>query len=178
MERTLKKAINNWLNAELGDDPYRAESALRRVFLRLPRYAPSADFVAGVLSSLGLASTGLLAVPRLTLRWKVAIVVCFVLVALAGSLLPGMVGALWAGLGPGKAIDLAAGLVVGLSARFAEGVVVWGALSGVARTVSESLTSPSMMAAIAAAALISATALRLLHGLMLPDRNPRYVQSN
>lgn len=176
MERTLKKAVSSWLKAESSDDPNRAEVALRRVFLRLPRYAPPATFLAGVLARLGMAPAALLAAPKLTLRWKAAIAASFALVALTGGVLPRMLGALWAGLGPGKLIDLVAGAVVSLSARLAEGVTVWSTLSGVARTVSESLASPSMMAAVATAALVSAVAFRLLHGLLISERNTRYAQ--
>lgn len=176
VERNLKKAINRWLKAEQRDDARGAETALRRVFLRLPLHAPPAGFVAAVLARLGMSPARLLAPPRMTLRWKVAIAACFGLVALAGGLLPSTLGALWAGLGPSKLIDLGAGLLVGLSARMAEGLLVWGTLSGVAQTVSESLASPRIMAAIATAALVSALALRWLHGLLIPERNTRYAQ--
>lgn len=177
MDRRLGKAIDSWLNAERANNASRAELALRRVFLRLPRYAPPPGFVADVLARLGLAPVRLLAPSRMTLRWKAAIGVSFALVALAGGILPRTLGALWAGLGPGKLIDFAAGALVGLSARLAEGMAVWGTLSGVARIVSESLASSSMMAAIAAAALLSAAALRLLHGLLITaERNTGYAR--
>lgn len=178
MHRRLEKAVISWLKAERGRDPNRAEAALRRVFLRLPLHAPPAGFVAGVLARLGMSPVGLLSPPRLTLRWKVALGVCFALVALTAGSLPRFVVALWTGLGPGKLIDLGAGALVDLGARLAEGIAVWSALSSAARAVSASLASPTMVAALAAAALISAAALRVLHELMLPERNARYAQPN
>ncbi len=176
MYRSLENAVNSWLRAESGDDPNRAENALRRVFLHLPRYAPPAGLVEAVLERLGLPPAGLLSPPRWTLRWKAALGVSFALAALAIGVLPRFLAALWTGLGPGVAIDLGAGVLVGVSARLAEGIAVWGALSDVARAVSASLASPTTGAALAAAALISALALRLLHTLMLPERNVRHAQ--
>ncbi len=178
MYRSLEKAVNSWLNAERGGDPNRAEAALRRVFLRLPRYAPPPGLLAGVLARLGMSPVSLLTPPRLTLQWKAALGVCFALTALAAGTLPPVVAVLFTGLGPGAMVDVGAGVLVDLSARLAEGVAFWGALSGVARAVSVSLASPAMLAALAASALISAAALRLLHGLMLPERNARHAPSH
>lgn len=176
MERALKKTVVTWLNAEGEADPNRAETALRRVFLRLPRYAPPAGLLTAVLGRLGMEPRGLLSAPRLTPQWKALMAVAFALVAVLGGAMPRLLGALWIGLGPGRAIDLTAGFLVGLTARLAESVLVWGALSGAARIVFESVSSPQMMTAIAAAALVSAAALRLLHGLLLSERNSRYAQ--
>lgn len=176
MYRSLEKAVNSWLKAESGGDPNRAEMALRRVFMRLPSHAPPPGLVEAVLRRLGLSPVGLLSPPELTLSWKAALGLCFTLAALAAGVFPRIVAALWTGLGPGKVIDLGAGLLVDLSARIAEGIAVWGALSGAARAVSASFASPAMVAALAASALVSAVALRLLHTLMLPERNGRHAQ--
>ncbi len=176
MTRRLEKAIASWLNAERGSDARRAELALRQVFARLPLYAPPPEFARRVLAPFAGSAWALSAPLRLTLRWKVVLASCFALVALAGGTLPRLLVELWAGLGPGKVIELAASLLIGLSSRVAVGITVWDALAGVARTVSASLASPSMMVAVAAAALLCAVALRWLHGLLIPERNTSYAQ--
>ncbi len=177
MERALKKAVNTWLKAEAGADPDRAELALRRVFLRLPPVTPPAGFSAAVLARLGIAPQALFAPLRLAPQWKAVLAVSFALVAILGGAMPRLLGTLWIEVGPGRAVDLLAGALVSLTARLADGAAVWTALTGVARIVSESLYSPQMMTVVAAAALLSAIALRLLHGLLISERNPRYAQS-
>jgi hypothetical protein len=174
--RALEKAIKSWLRAERAGDPNRAELALRLVFTRLPLPAPSPDFARRILARLAGSAWALAVPPRFTLRWKVALGSCFALIALAGGVLPRILIELWAGVGPGKLIELAASLLIGLSSRLAVGIAVWDALVGVARTVSASLASPSMMLVIAASALLCAVALRWLHELLLPERNASYAQ--
>lgn len=176
MTRALEKAIKNWLEAERGGDPARAELALRRAFLRLPLHAPPPDFAATVLGHLGITVRAF--APRLTLRWKVALGACFALTALAVAILPRFVADLWIGIGPSKLVELGAGLLVSLTSRLAIGITVWDALSSVARIVSISLASPQMMAAVGGAALLCAVALRWLHGLLISERNASYAHSD
>lgn len=171
MDRRLKNAVETWLKAESGDDPNRAETALRRVFLRLPLPMPPADLLDHVLAALGFERRRLFASPF----WRVAAALCLTVAALVSMVLPGLVGSLWTGFGPGKAIDVGADLLVATSARVAEASAVWETLSGTARLVSPSLTSPTMMTLVVALALVSALALRLLHGLLISERNAHYA---
>lgn len=176
MERRLKKAVRSWLDAESARDANRAEAALRAVFLRLPVYAPPSDFVDRVLLRLGIRSEELTAHRGLTLQLKGVLGLCYVLAGLAVMWLPGFLGSLWSGLGPGKAIEVGAGVLVALTERLAEGIAVWGTLSGVARVVSTNVASPAVLSAVAAAALIGVIAFRLLHGLLVTEKDARYVQ--
>lgn len=175
MERRLKKTVRSWLNAEDAGDANRAEAALRAVFLRLPTYLPPADFVDRVLLRLGIRPESLAAHKGLTLQFKALLGLCYLLAALAVVWLPGLLGSLWTGLGPGKAIELGAGVLVSLTERLAEGIAVWGTLTGVARVVSSSVASPAVLAAIAAAGLIGVIAFRLLHGLLVSEKDAHYV---
>ena len=143
MERRLKKTVRSWLKAEGAGDANRAEAALRAVFLRLPAFGPSADFVDRVLLRLGIRPESLAAQRGLTLQLKAVLGLCYLLAAVAVVWLPGLLGSLWSGLGPGKAIEFGAGALVGLTERLAEALAVLGTLSGVARVVSASARSGS-----------------------------------
>lgn len=174
MERKLRKAINTWLEAERGADPNRAESALRQVFLRLPLHSPPVDFVDQVLLRLGIRPAELSTPFAWRLRWRFAAGLCLGFLAIGATALPRLVAFLWSAFGPGQAVDWGASLLVGLSARLAHGLVLWDALSTVAQTVSSSLFSPTILAALAASVLLGAGALRLLHLLVITERT--YVQ--
>ena len=180
MERRLKKTVRSWLEAEGTGDGNRAEAALRAVFLRLPSYRPSADFVDRVLLRLGIRPEGLASSRGLTLQFKLALGLCYVLAALALVWLPGILGGLWSGLGSGALLGLFNGVLVSLTKSWSQGMVVWETLTGLARAVSAGLASPTVFGAMALATLVSAVALRWLHELLVSDsvsdRNARHVQ--
>ncbi len=174
MERRLRKAVVTWLEQERGGDARRAEMALRRVFLRLPLPTPRPNFTQHVLARLGL----LLTPASFSLRWKVAVSLCFALVALASTVMLPFLAELWTGLGASKIVELTAGFVVALSGRLAASIIIWEALVSVSTAVSASLASPTVMTVIAVAALVCALATRWLHGLLITEGNSRYVQSS
>jgi hypothetical protein len=176
VERRLKKSIESWLNAEGGGNAQRAEAALRAVFLRLPALTPPADFVDRVLVRLGIRPESLATHRGLTLQFKFVLGLCYVLAALAVIWLPGVLAELGSTFGSGLLISFLTGVLVSATKLLSQGVVVWETLTGLARAVSASLASPTVFAAMATTILVSAIALRLLHDLLVSDRNARDAQ--
>lgn len=171
----LQMTVARWLAAESGADRRRAELALRQVFLRLPVPTPAPDFVDRVLWRLGLLPQPAPAAASFGFRWKAVLAVCWTLAALATTLMPQALGALWVGLRPGKLVDYSAGLVVMVSERLASGLAVWETLSGVVAVVVSRLSAPTLLAASLVAALISIAAFGVLHGLLSPQRSSHYA---
>lgn len=165
MSRRLHRAVRQWL-AEERRGGAGAGRALGRVFEVLPPASPSPGFAERVM-----ARAGLTAAPAVVpLWWRIAVVGGTVLAAGSVVVGPALVGGLMRWLSAADLIGLAAGAVVETCQRLGEGLALWRTLGVVGRTVTDALSTPPLITALLAAALMSAGGLRLLHGLVTVER--------
>ena len=166
MSRRLQRAVNRWLRAETvaSED---SDRALRRVFRALPAPPLPAGFAERVMLGVGLAAPRRAPVP---LAWRVALAGALTLGAGAVATAPGIVLGLLGRITPGDLLRLAATAVVETCQRLAEGLAVWQAASSIGGTFAEVLSGPWILTALLAAMLLSASGLRMLHGLLAVDR--------
>lgn len=166
MNRRLHRAVNRWLRTERGTSDG-SEAGLRRVFEALPPPRLPAGFADRVMLGAGLAPPPRAAAP---LTWRIGLVGAMMLAAVASATAPRLVSALAERISPGDLIRFAAGALVETCERLAEGLAVWQTVSSIGGTFASALSSPSILAALLAATLLSAGGFRMLHGLLAVDR--------
>lgn len=171
MSHRLHSAIRRWLRAERSGRDQSAEKALTRVFSRLPLEGPSGSFVSRVLAGAGYAVVEPWGRDLKGLRWRALAAACLALAAGAATFLPSVAQAAWVGLRSGKALELAIAFFVQLTEGLAQGLALIGTLIGTVRTVGGAFASPAVLAMIAASAVSSLLAFRVLQSLMVSQRS-------
>lgn len=165
MSRRLHRAVDRWLRAERAGGEL-SERRLRRVFQALPAPRLPAGFADRVLLAAGLT-------PRraaLPLAWRLAAVAALAIAAAATATVPGFALGLLRQITPGDVLRFAATVVVETCQRLAEGLAVWQTVDSIGETFAAVLSTPSILAVLMAATLLSAGGLRMLHGLLAIDR--------
>ena len=165
MSRRLHRAVTRWLRAELADSQG-AEAGLRGVFRALPEAGLPQGFADRVMLAVGLAP----ARRPVPLIWRIAAAVALLLSGAAAATTPRLASAVFGRISAGDLIRFASGALVETCERLAEGLAVWQAASSIGGTFAAVLSTPSILAALLAATLLSAGGFRMLHGLLAVDR--------
>lgn len=177
--RDLRRA---WLDAEAGDNAAAAEAALGALFAALPLEAPGADFAAGVLARLELAGATAAALPalparrpihsaaeRLAAAWLAAMSLgTLVLASLTVTVLPRV------GLTDG--LRAMSRLVAETWQWIGAGLLLWERMAEAGRLVAKIIQVPEIAALMLLSLLTAAAAFRLLHDILVPDRNQNYAK--
>lgn len=166
MSCRLDKAVRRWLRAELDADGA-SERALHGVFRALPTPRLPAGFADRVMLEVGLTPSRGAVAP---LAWRIAVCTALAAAAAALAAAPDVARGLLRLVSPGDVLRLAAGIVVESCQRIAEGLAVWRAVNSIGETFVEFLSAPPILTALLAATLLSASGLRMLHGLLAVDR--------
>jgi len=167
MNRRHHRELERWLVAEATDDDVRAESALTRVFARLPRLAPPPEFVDRVMAAAPMAVRR--ATPMLW-AWRWSIGAALVLMGLATGLLPAL---RWLPFDVPRLNDVvkAGAMTLGSVAEWLQaGLAVWAVFGQIGRLVGVTIQAPEVAAALAGSALVSTAALYTLNHLLTLER--------
>lgn len=185
MNRKLKKALSEWLEAEFEADlrakeqgaakrpEARAEDALGRAFRLIPVPSPSRAFVARTLRRAGLGGRFS---SDLSAGWiRAAVASSLVLAAVALILIPGfLVPILTIGMAT-KPISLAIGFLAALLQRLAHGLAAWDVLSRMGSAAAETVASPAALGGMSVALLISFFAFRWLDQIVAAERSSSHA---
>lgn len=178
MRQYLHLAVSEWLRHENEDRDWQAEESLRGVFAHLPEEPLPAGFAERILARAGLAPIAAPAQPwaavwtlRATLSLSLALGALFLM------LLPGYLPSLLGIVHPGRVAEIGVTALVGFIERLSFGLVFWRILSDVGAVLASAVSSPAFMAAAALSIVLSVSAFRLLHGLVVSERSSYYVGS-
>jgi hypothetical protein len=166
MSRRLHRTVDRWLRAESAttDD---SDTGLRRVFQALPAPRLPDGFTDRVMLGAGLELPRRATAP---LAWRMALGGALALSAAAAATAPKIAFGLIRQVSAGDILRVVAGAVVETCQRIAEGLAVWQTIDSVGETFAQVLSTPSILAALLAATLLSAGGFRMLHGLLAIDR--------
>ena len=167
MNRRHNRELERWLVAEATDDDVRAESALTRVFARLPRLSPSPQFVDRVLA---VAPMAVRRATPMVWAWRWSIGGALVLTGLATGLLPAL---RWLPFDVPRLSDVvkAGATATGAVAEWLQtGLAVWAVFAQIGRLVGVAIQAPEVAAALVGSALVSAAALYTLNHLLTLER--------
>lgn len=164
--------LNRWLTAEAADDDAGAEAAFVALFASVPRLAPGGGFTERVLWAArpapapATANGGLLA----ALGWKAAILAALVLGGFSVALLP---LARWLPVeAPSFGAILKGGArVLTWTAEWLDaGIATWRLLARIGGALGVAASTPEIVSALLASALVSGLALYSLNHLLAIER--------
>jgi hypothetical protein len=178
VRRALHRAVERWLQVELGGPDSESERALVEVFARLPGPILPQGFADTVLVRAGLIPARS-PEPSWATIWglRAALSLCLALGALSLLMLPSVLPAVLGIVNPGKLAEFGLAAVVGGIQRLGVGLVVWRGFSSVGEVLSSVVSTPRVLAALGGSALLSIGAFRVLQGLILYERSSHYVSS-
>jgi hypothetical protein len=170
--RRLEKAVRYWLRSEERGSEREAEQAFLRVFELLPIPEPGTMWMERTLTRIGL-------VPRpvnaASWAYKTAVGLSLALASLAMALVPSALTTIARTVSLASLVDWGAGLIVIVIQRLAQGVTIWGILARVGEGVAAAMASPTALASLLLALIVSFGAIRALSGLLALERRPRHV---
>lgn len=191
MERSNDDLLDRWLRAEDEGSDAEAEAALTALFAALPPSAPPLGFADRVLLGAGIAGIAGIAGRRrspwrsratallpafLASTWGRASLVCgLVMAALGLPFLGSALSVLVGILRPALLAPTLARILTETSGWVITGLRLGRWLAAFARSLMTPLESPAVALAMGGCLLVSALALRLLHGLIQRERNYSYA---
>lgn len=173
-----RNRIGRWLHAGAGEeDSPELEAAWSSLLAELPELEPSAELTDRVMRRVAELRPGAYAARRavrdLHPRWRLALVLGLLVSGASALLLPALL--LAAPIPVGAAIAATADAVKAVAVWAAQGFSLWRLLAEIADTAALVAATPEVTAFLAAFALVSAAALRLLFELMHYDRRSVHV---
>jgi hypothetical protein len=193
MERPNDDLLDRWLRAEDEGSDAEAEAALTALFAALPPSAPPLGFAERVLIRANIAGLAGIAVPgRRRSPWRsratallpafldspwgrASLVFGLVMAALGLPFLGSALSVLVGSLRPALLAPTLARVLTETSGWVITGLRLGRWLAAFARSLMTPLESPAVALAMGGCLLISALALRLLHGLIQRERNYSYA---
>jgi len=179
MDTTLIRRFRRWMHDEKAQRADGADVAFKHFFDSLPHPAPTAGFAERVLAQLGLEILPVPATaPAMAGAYRVGIAFALLMAGLVAATLPGIVIPMVGSLSPGLLTDVALDSLAGLVRTMSRGLALGRAFADVGQTLQEALLTPMVMMTIAASALTSIIAFRVLHQVLTRDRSSYYVESS